>query len=148
MGAKSCINTFNPSFSLTGLPRKGLATLRPHAPWGVHASKAGAAAPPGTVFRHRSGCQVSGLRHFLSWGAVSPCHTGSPRPSWKGEGRHSPPARDVSELPSLLTLPYPLTKLAHSYSSKLFGAEIVFFSCVYIFITAEAMTGLGNTVAI
>lgn len=83
VGAKCCMNTFNLPLSLTGLPRKGLAKLRPHALWGVCLSRADAAAPPGMVSRCCVGCWASGSRSFLSWGAVSPCCTGSPRPSWK-----------------------------------------------------------------
>lgn len=96
VGTKSYINTFNPSLSLTGLPGKGLARLHPRALWGGGVSRAGTVAPPGT-FQHGSSCQASGLRYSLSWDIASPHCTGSPRPSWRMEGRHSQQARGISE---------------------------------------------------
>lgn len=102
-GGKS-YNNLQPFLSLTGLPHKGLARLHPRALWGVCMCRAGAAAPPGKVSQRCSHCQASSLRHFLSWAAVSPGCTRSPRPSWKGRA-------DIYHRPEIfLTAPFlPLT---------------------------------------
>lgn len=88
-----------------------------------------------------SALPVQCLRLFLLWDAAGPCHTASPRPSWKVEGKQLPPARHFWGSALFLSA-YPSPNLPWVATMGSLGLEIASFFHVARFIIAEATTGL------